>query len=161
MAPRTVPDSGRITEPGEYVLRNDRRVRAVTPSARAVLRIESDGVSLDGRGHAVVGNGVSDTTAIATGDGAFTAVTVENVVVRAWEVGVRIRNVERATVRGVTAAENSYGVSFERVAAARVADCEVRENLIGVAVDAAATFEREGGEIADNRLADVHRERDC
>jgi len=162
MDPKPVPDSGRITEPGEYVLRGDRRIQGVVPPSEAMIRIESGDVTLDGRGHAVVGNGVSDTTAITTHGGATLAnVAVENVAVTAWEVGLALRNVERATIRGFEATRNSYGIRLERVARSTVDDCEVRGNLIGVSLDGASSFDRRSNEVTDNRLANVHRENDC
>lgn len=162
MAPVSVPDDGRITDPGEYVLSSDMRVRGVSPASQATIRIESDGVTLDGRGHAVVGNGVSDTTAIATaGDAALANVTVENVALEAWEIGLHLRGVERATVRRVAATRNSYGMRLERAAEPTVENCELRENLVGVSLDATSAFERGNNEVRDNRLADVHREDDC
>lgn len=167
MAPRRVPDDGEITEPGEYVLTGDRVVRGVSPPSEATIRIASDGVTLDGRGHAVVGNGVSDTTAIAAGgESVLSDIVVENVAVEAWEVGLSLQNVDRATIRGVEATGNSYGLLLEGVAAPRLVDCAVRENLVGVSVDAASApasaFDPESGnDVSDNKLADVHREDDC
>ena len=133
MSPKPVPEDGRITEPGAYALTEDRVVRGVSPPSEAMIRIAADGVTLDGRGHALVGNGVSDTTAIAAGgESTLSEVVVRNVTVEAWEVGVSIQNVERATVRNVEATGNSYGLLLEGVAAPRLADCAIRENLVGV-----------------------------
>jgi nitrous oxidase accessory protein NosD len=132
-----------------------------------MIRIASDGVTLDGRGHAVVGNGVSDTTAIAAGgESTLSDVVVRNVAVEAWEVGLSFRNVERATVRGVESTGNSYGVILERVAAPRLVNCSIRENLVGVFLDAGVSspsaFDPESGnDVSDNRLADVRRGDDC
>lgn len=162
MSPKRVPDDGRITEPGEYVLTEDRNIRGASPPSEAMIRIGSNGVVLDGRGHAVVGNGISDTTAIAAGgESTLADVVVENVAVEAWEVGLSVRNVDRATVRGVEATGNSYGVLFERVAAPCLTDCEIRGNLVGVSADAASAFDRGDNDISNNELADVHREDDC
>ncbi|MDS0293838.1 hypothetical protein [Halogeometricum luteum] len=179
MAPRPVPEDGRITESGEYALTDDRVVSGVSPASEAMVRIAADGVTLDGRGHALVGGGVSDTTAIAAGgESALSEVVVENVVVEAWEVGVSLRNVDRATVRGVEATGNGYGFLLEGVATPRLADCAVRENLVGVSVVAASgsastsdstsastspsAFDFESGnDVSNNRLADVRRADDC
>ncbi|ELZ33901.1 periplasmic copper-binding protein [Halogeometricum pallidum JCM 14848] len=167
MASRRVPDDGRITEPGEYVLTGDRGIRGASPPSDAMIRIVSDGVTLDGRGHAVVGNGISDTTAIAAdGESVLSDVVVENVAVEAWEVGLSLQSVDRATIRGVEATGNSYGLLLEGVAAPRLTNCAIRENLVGVSVDAASppasAFDpRRDNDVSNNRLADVHREDDC
>ncbi|MDS0300053.1 hypothetical protein NDI76_15005 [Halogeometricum sp. S1BR25-6] len=168
MAPRRVPEDGRITEPGEYALTGNRTVRGASPPSEAMIRIAADGVTLDGRGHALVGGGVSDTTAIAAdGESGVSEVVVENVAVEAWEVGLSFRNLGRATVRGVEATGNSYGLLLEGVAALRLADCEVRENLVGVSADAAsapvapALDFGSGTDVSANRLADVRRGDDC
>ena len=159
MSPKQVGTDGRITEPGEYVLTDDRRIRDVTPPSEAMIRIESDDVTLDGRGHAVVGNGVSDTTGIAVaGDRTLTDVTVRNVSLAAWEFGLHLRDVGRATVRGVRAERNSYGLLFEDVTQTDIDDCTVRENLIGVTVEPGTAFNGTTNRVTDNQLENVLRE---
>lgn len=158
MNPKRVASGGRITEPGEYVLTNDRRAQGVTPPSEAMIRIESDDVTLDGRGHAIVGNGVSDTTAITTAGRTLTDVTVRNLRVARWEIGVHFRNVEGATARDVEAEQNSYGLLFENVRGGDVEGCTVRENLIGVSLGPSVeTFGAADSEIDGNHLQDVLR----
>lgn len=162
MGPQEVADDGRITEPGEYVLSGDRRAEGVTPPSEAVITIAADGVTLDGRGHAVVGKGVSDTTAVSTAAGeTLSDVTVRNLRVVDWEFGVHFRDVEGATARGLELTQNSYGVLCEEVRDVTVADCTVRGNLVGVYVDGSSEgVEVRDSEVRSNRLRDVHREAD-
>ena len=156
MTPKRVGSDGRITEPGEYALTSDRRVRGTVPPSEAMIRIESDDVTLDGRGHAIVGSGVSDTTAITTAARETLAdVTVRNVSIAEWEIGLHLRDVERATVCGVDAERNSYGLLFEGVTQTNVDECTVRGNLIGAALDSSAEFGGGINEIAENHLEDV------
>jgi nitrous oxidase accessory protein NosD len=163
MSPSPVPEDGRITESGEYVLESDRRVQGVTPPSEAMIRIEADDVALDGRGHAVVGKGVSDTTAIATAArGTLQNLTVEDVRVVEWEVGLHFENVERTVVRDVDAAQNSYGLLLEQASETTVEDSVVRDNLVGVFLGRSVSeHSAAGSDVRGNHLGDVVREDEC
>lgn len=162
MSPKRVDESGRITEPGEYVLADDRRAQGVTPPSSAMIRIEADGVVLDGRGHALVGKGVSDTTAVGTADRRLADVTIRNLGVREFEFGVHLRGVEGAAVRGLDASRNSYGLLLTDAVGVDVAGCTVTENMVGVGIESPSRgVSLVDSEVADNRLADVRRAEGC
>lgn len=158
-----VTPEGRITEPGEYRLTVDRAVRGANPPSEAMLRIESSDVVFDGQGHEIVGNGVSDTIAIqVAGEERLRNVTVKNVRLAEWEIGVHVENVERATVRGVEAEQNSYGLLFEDVRDVVVDKCSVRKNLVGAHLDwPVSEFVRVGSDIEGNHIEDVVRDGAC
>lgn len=162
MSPQRVADDGLISEPGEYVLEGDRRAKGVTPPSQAMIRIRADDVTLDGQGHALVGKGVSDTTAVAvTADRTLSDVTVTDLRVAKWEYGLRFGGVDGATARDLEVSGNSYGLLFESVSGGTVDECAVRENLVGVYLgDGVDGFEVAGGDVNGNRLRDVHRDGD-
>lgn len=162
MSPQRVADDGHISEPGEYVLESDRRAEGVTPPSQAMIHIEADDVTLDGRGHALVGKGVTDTAAVgATADRTLTDVTVRNLRVSEWEYGLRFRGVDGVTAADLEVEKNSYGLRFDQVTDGTVDGCTVRENLVGVYVGAGADgVEVAGGEVDQNHLRDVHRDGD-
>lgn len=140
MNPVTIDPPTRISEPGEYVLADDVQGEGAGAPSEALVSVESGGVVVDGRGHTLVGDDVSDTTAVAAGapDATLADVTVRNLRVVDWEFGLSFDGVERATVRDVEAAENSYGLLFGDVQRGRVVDCVVRDNLVGVRLSPAS-----------------------
>ena len=161
MSPAPVPEDGRITDPGEYVLQRDRRVEGIVPASEAMIHIAADDVTLDGQGNAVVGKGVSDTVGIETAaEQSVETVTVENVRLAQWEVGLALTTVGQATVNGVEATANSYGLRLDRATAGSVSECSIRGNLVGVSVGPNSSFD-DGATVGPNKLADLQRESAC
>ncbi|ARS91377.1 right-handed parallel beta-helix repeat-containing protein [Natrarchaeobaculum aegyptiacum] len=97
-----------LDEPGEYELQNDLN------SSSTCLQVEADGVTIDGNGHTITGDGSSDSYGIEVGvvDHPYSTdiepwnVHVRDVTLEGWDNGLTARSVERLTVEGVTA-ENS------------------------------------------------------
>lgn len=163
MDPTQIDSRTRITDPGVYTLATDIRSQGAPSVSEPFIRIESDNVVLDGRGHAIIGDGASDTTAVAAAARRrLTDVTVRNLRVVDWETGLLFENVDRATVVDAEIRGNSYGLLFERARQSGVDGSTVRKNLIGVYLSPP----REDFEIVDSRvdrnhLRDVLRRRDC
>lgn len=94
-----------IDEPGVYTLSQD-----LESSAGTCIEIAASDVTLDGAGHAIEGSG--DGFGIQTENTGLTNVTVTDVTVSNWQVGLRYRNVDGGSVEGVVASENTRGMAF-------------------------------------------------
>ncbi len=129
VTPTRIDSCTTIGEPGRYVLAGD--VNGNPPLSSACIEVAASDVTLDGRGHAVDGNGVSDTTGVLVAN--VSNVTVRNLRVTDWNRGVYVRDASDVTVRGVTAVENAIGVDV-RNADARVVGVRAERNLHGVAL---------------------------
>lgn len=115
-----------LDAPGRYELVAD--LRPTNLEGAACLEIAADGVSVDGRGHAVAGDPV------AAGDGVSvegaTNVTVANLSVTGWTgAGVRVRNASAVTVADIRAATNDDGVhAGANSSGVSIADVRVADN---------------------------------
>jgi parallel beta-helix repeat protein len=135
---------GTIDEPGTYTL-----TRNITEApASGCFSVRADGVTIDGDGHTVVGNG-SGVGVIATG---ADQLTVRNVTLTDWATGVAVTaGGARPTVRNVTVTNGSVGVAvFDGSVAATVRDSQFT-NLTGVGVELQADEAR----VVDNTLDDT------
>ncbi|MFB6129475.1 MAG: NosD domain-containing protein [Salinigranum sp.] len=159
----TIDSLTRITEPGTYRLDGDLGGDGVASLSEAAIRIEADDVVLDGGGHALAGNGVSDSTAVAVAASRpLTGVTVRDLRVVDWEIGLYVRGVTDVTVRGVEATDNGYGMLVENSRRCRLRGSTVRGNLIGVCLaPPGGGFSVGDSSIERNRLRDLDRRADC
>ncbi|WP_117594682.1 hypothetical protein [Haloprofundus halophilus] len=145
-----------ISEPGRYALTEDIENGGGTLLSRACIRIDAGDVVLDGDGHRVDGNGVSNTTGIAVTAADARNVTVTDLEVRDWHRGIDYRKSTCGRISTVTATNNTYGLSLERAAGIRVADSEPRGNIVGV--ETVRWVNRLSGVQAQrNQGTDVHR----
>ncbi|MEN6342480.1 MAG: right-handed parallel beta-helix repeat-containing protein [Methanospirillum sp.] len=109
---------GEITAPGSYRLADD--------LAGGGIRINSSDVLLDGGGHRVVGSRGAGTVGVQV-DGPAANVTVENLTLRDWDVGVEYASVQGGRIVDVNA-ENctKNGLFIDRCR-----DLEVRNTVAG------------------------------
>jgi len=126
-AAATVAGCTVLSTPGVYRLTSDLDVSGVGDC----LVVASDDVHLDGAGH-VVRTGPND-TAVATGAGTYTNVSVANLSVRGG-LGVRLANVTGLAIRTVDVETGVEPPAFDDAVGVNVVDgSDVR--LSGVAVD--------------------------
>ncbi len=119
-----------ISEPGRYTLDHD-----LASDWNGVLITSSD-VVFDGMGHAVEGPGKIPVYGVGRGVAAqgpslsahIANVTVRNLTVRHWNDGIRLENVDNATVEGVLAEQNRFGFSDAFSEGAVVRDSVFRDS---------------------------------
>ena len=110
-APETVSSCGTIDQPGQYVLTSD-----LSASGEDCLDVTASDVTLDGNGHTIAGGGGSAKTFGVHVDGTGSSVsnvTVEDVTLTDWRIGLHTDESTDITVRNVTSVDNSiYGYWF-------------------------------------------------
>ncbi len=119
-----------ISEPGRYTLDHD-----LASDWNGVLINASD-VVLDGMGHSIEGPGKIPVYGVGRGVAAqgpslsdhIANVTVRNLTVRHWNDGIRLENVDNATVEGVLAEQNRFGFSDAFSEGAVVRDSVFRDS---------------------------------
>jgi hypothetical protein len=136
-AATTVSACGTIDAPGVYVLSND----LSTADGSCIVVTASD-VVLDGRGHTITETGGGNDTGVSVGGGVLTTpsnVTVRNLTVEGWAVGVGGRFAADLRVENVVVSGGGTGVSLSLVSNATVRDVESGFVAPARAVRASAT----------------------
>jgi len=121
-----------IDEPGRYVLTDD--IEAEVPESGACIEIQSSDVALDGQGYALTRLSGGNASGVAVeGEGADTQsnVTVANLRVVDFSVGIEARDAEEGAVRNVTVAgtppeDDQTGIDFSQVTEFTVANSSVQ-----------------------------------
>lgn len=112
-APTAIPVSTCrvIDEPGVYVLTQNLKNRPED----VCIDIRASDVTFDGGGHVVDSAGLPSTAAVLArdpGGGQLIDVTVRDVTVSDWNLGIRYRNLTASAVTDVEVHNNSIGVSL-------------------------------------------------
>lgn len=144
-----------ITQPGTYTLARDIPSGGGTRLSEACIRIEADDVVLDGKGHTVSGNGVSDTTGIVVSN--VQNVTVKNVTLSEWDYGFRSENARKSEVRNVRTRDNGYGMVFDETNLMVLRTCRITRNLLGMVSDTASRVIMWNNTIEQNSGRDIYR----
>jgi parallel beta-helix repeat protein len=120
-----IQDCRTIDEAGEYVLAGNLTV------SDDCLSVTADGVTIDGAGYGIVGNG-SGTAISAAG---VDELTVSNVTVTNWATGVSLRDVTDARVADTVVDTASLAVAIDDGARdVTLADSEIRNGSLGVRI---------------------------
>lgn len=144
-----------ITSPGRYVLTTDIIDDRTTRLSESCIQIAANNVIFDGGNHTIDGKGISDTRGIVTNG---TNVTVQNVAVSDWNLGIYYVNASGGTIRGVTATKNAFGIALDWSQDVTVADNTASHNLIGInLVRSDDSIELRGNDVAGNHIAGVYR----
>ncbi|GAB3034277.1 right-handed parallel beta-helix repeat-containing protein [Natronobiforma cellulositropha] len=123
--PVTITESTTITVPGTYLLGAD-----LTDDSTAIV-IDSSDVVFDGQGHTIQGQNLGSSTqyGIHVGpDDTVTNVTVRNVDVADWDVGVAFRNVEDSVLTDVRSERNNGGFYLRSANDNEISNLTVRDN---------------------------------
>ncbi|RKY67323.1 MAG: hypothetical protein DRQ08_00365 [Candidatus Latescibacterota bacterium] len=120
---RTISGSCVIDEPGLYVLSGD------ISSAETCITVKADSVTIDGKGFTLKGSG--------NGYGVYAEgvenLTIKDLKVSGWEVGVYLAGVEGPKLQGVEAVENEgAGVLLASFSGATVEDATLNGNTAGL-----------------------------
>ncbi len=118
-----------ITTPGEY--------RLIADVAEGGITVRTGDVALDGNGHQVLGSSGAETRGLFI-DGPVSNVTVRNLSLAGWEVGIEVRDADHVRVERVHA-ENctANGIYVEHCREIEVQDCVASGNALpGIAIDA-------------------------
>jgi len=155
--PRPLDSCTTITEPGHYALAAD----VIDSEADTCIRVRSDDVVLDGRGHRIDGVGAFGTAGVVvrpTADRPLRNVTVRNVTVTDWDDGVRYIRVVDGAVTGTTTATNRVGLSLLNARDNRLADNVARDNrLRGISLlESSANNTVVNNTATDNALFGIH-----
>jgi len=128
--PNAVTDCTTITQSGRYVL--DADVRNATVAGRACIEIRADDVTLDGGGHALVGDGRGTAVAVV---GPASNVTVANVTATGWNLGVTVENASNVTVRDVAVSNTVGGVRLTHSPNGSVTGTTVSNSYLGLLLE--------------------------
>ena len=121
----TLTDCRTIDEPGEYTIGGN-----VTADGDC-FAVTADGVTLDGGGHTIAGDGDWTAIIVADADG----VTVRNVTLANWSTGVALRGAADARVLDTTVTGAAVdGVSIDGAYNATVRNSTVTDASVGVRV---------------------------
>ncbi|MCU4972123.1 right-handed parallel beta-helix repeat-containing protein [Halobacteria archaeon AArc-m2/3/4] len=131
--PTPIPITSCVTidQPGYYELQGD-----LTGSSTC-LQVDVGGVTIDGNGHSIVGDGSSDSQGIAVGEVGISwspqldpkHVHVRNVTLENWENGFGARNVEHLSLEGVTVeGSTNAGIRVRDGANVEISDVDVSDN---------------------------------
>lgn len=138
---QTLDGCSTIDEPGTYTL-----TRNITDApAGGCISVHADGVTVDGNGHTIVGNGSGVAVSATAADG----FTLRNVTLTNWATGVVVTaGAAGPAVRNVTVQNGSVGVGiYSGGVAATVADSHFRNlTTVGVALHA------DSGRVVDNEF---------
>jgi len=142
---RVIDDCTTITEPGEYELGGD------IDAEGDCFEIATSGVTLDGNGHALRGDG-SGTGIVVRADGTVMEFLVRNLTVREFETGVSVGWAsQHGTIESTTIEANAGdGISVDELADPSFEDCTIRGNG-GAAISAR---ERSDVTLLDCKLRD-------
>lgn len=146
--PRPVGECATISEPGRYVI-EENRTYAGTAGSTACITVEADDVVLEGSGTTFDGRGISDTTGIRV-VGASN-VTVRNLTVTDWHEGVHYVNATDGAVRNVHVSESPYGVAVENSTGVTVTESRFSRDIVGVRLR-----DDRNTRLSNNTFTDVH-----
>ncbi|MHC1635326.1 MAG: right-handed parallel beta-helix repeat-containing protein, partial [Candidatus Methanospirareceae archaeon] len=119
-----------ITSPGYYILVDD----IVNCSEFHCIQIQSSDVILDGRGHVVSGRDRIGSSGIYV-YGPYTNVTIKNLTVTGWDVGIYFRNVENSSILNNTASLNRHGIAIYSSFNITIMNNTVNQNTLdGIAI---------------------------
>lgn len=140
-----------LTEPGTYVLTDDIIDNRRVDLSEACIRIEADDVVLEGNGHTVDGNAVSDTTGIAVDSPDGTRnVTVRNVTVSDWDRGIHLDDATGSRVVGTNVTLNGQGISLTDSDRNAVTNNTASRNLLGIHLTRSDGNDVSGNVVTDN-----------
>ena len=114
-----------IEASGAYVLTED----LADSDAETCIEVRADDVTLNGDGHTIDGMGVEDSTGVLV-DG-FENVTVRDLTVTDWTVGITYRVDAAGTVTDLTATANGLGVSVDDSSEISLAESALDNNGAG------------------------------
>jgi parallel beta-helix repeat protein len=120
-----------ITAPGQYVLDHDR-----TAGGQHGIVISSSDVLLDGNGCQVTGTSISGSVGIVV-NGQQQNVTIRNLSVQSWGIGIQYQSVSSGLLSGVTAVNcTENGFLLDRCREISIEDCQaLRNGYPGIAVN--------------------------
>ncbi len=120
-----------ITAPGQYVLDHDR-----TAGGQHGIVISSSDVLLDGNGCQVTGTSISSSAGIVV-NGPQQNVTIKNLSVQSWGIGIQYQSVSSGLLSGVTAVNcTENGFLLDRCREISIEDCQaLRNGYPGIAVN--------------------------
>jgi parallel beta-helix repeat protein len=124
-----VNNSTVITEPGTYVLQND-----ITGSEVPVcIDIRCSDVIFDGNGHTISGLGTFNTYGVSVYNASkqLERVTVKNLTASRWGYGISYMNTQQGTIDHCTLTDNHYGVVLTTSITTMLRDLTARSNLQG------------------------------
>ncbi|ACL16053.1 periplasmic copper-binding [Methanosphaerula palustris E1-9c] len=133
-----------IDSPGTYELQKD-----ITSTSEPVcIEIRSSDVKLEGNGHIISGNDVSNSCGVLVhGSSALSNVTVRNIVVKDWYFGVYFWNVKSSSIRNVDARSDYFGISLNPGTGVSITGNILRGNTHGLVLTSST-----GTTITDNHI---------
>jgi len=120
-----------ISSPGEYVLNQN----IISSSASTCINIVSSNVVLDGTGHTVSGTGEADTKGVYAHSQttALTNVTVKNLVLSDWNVGIYYSNAQEGRILNNNVSNNLFGIYLDLSSSNNVINNNnANSNLVGI-----------------------------
>lgn len=123
-----VNNSTVITEPGTYVLQAD-----ITSDAPVCIDIRSSDVTFDGNGHTISGQGTFNTYGVSVYNESrqLERVTVKNLTAIKWGYGISYMNTQQGTIEHCTLTDDIYGVVLSTSSTTMLRDLVARSNLQG------------------------------
>ena len=128
-APIPVNNSTVITEPGAYVLQTD-----ITGSGVPVcIDIRSSDVTFDGNGHTISGLGTFNTYGVSVYNESkqLERVTVKNLTASKWGYGISYMNTQQGTIEHCNLTDDWYGVVLTTSSTTMLRDLIARSNSQG------------------------------
>ncbi len=97
-----------ISSPGHYILTQD-----LTNSPDTCIQITAGNVIFDGNGHTIDGAGALNSYGVYVyGSTTLRNVTIKNLTVTDWDVGIKFINIENGRIENSTALGNWHGISL-------------------------------------------------
>ena len=138
-----------IDRPGTYVLQKD-----ISTSEPVCIEIRSSDVTLEGNGHVISGNDISNSCGVLVhGASTLSNVNVRNIVVRDWYFGVYYWGANQGSIRNVDATSNFFGISLNPGTGVSINDNVLRGNTHGLVLTSST-----GTTISGNRIFGNERE---
>lgn len=138
-----------IDSPGKYVL-----VRDITnEDGGTCIEIQANNVQFDGNGHTLRGPHTHGSAAVAAvHSNELQNVTVRNLHVSNWELGVGARAVQNLSIIGVETRENVNGILVYESTDVLISDSDVADNYFGITAMLSKSVEIRSNEVrSDNR----------
>ena len=154
-AAASIPVNGTvvITEPGTYVLQAD-----MTGSGALIcIDIQSSDVIFDGNGHTIsdVNMGNSTGIQVSNADLSVSNVTIKNVRLSNFYIGIELQKAQNSTIQGVTMTGNKLGIYLNSSSANTVSDNTITVSPIGIyLVGASSGNTVSGNTVSGNRESD-------
>jgi parallel beta-helix repeat protein len=138
----TIESCRSIDTPGRYALTGTVTGDIDNPNA-ACIEITTSNVTLDGRGHAIVGTGAGHGVEIDGSRGPVSNVTVENLEARNWSIGIFALESDNGTIRRTITENSTEGIALGASSNYTVVNNTATGNAIGIAL---------GGQSQNNTL---------